>query len=170
MNYIYNLKIETFNDLYLFDYVTERLMKKKYYFKAPIRPCDFLFNYVLNNAQKKIYIALTLQTDWKECPICYETLNEYNTVKTICGHNYCKNCFARVLEKNIPTCACCRAEIHSYYDQYMESVIHRIYVIFNQQCYNDPCNVDVKKSFVFRNIKFSLHRKSHRNTHRKTHI
>ena len=160
MNYIYKLKIDTFNDQYLFHYVTNILLKKKYFLKDPIRPCDFIFNYILNNAQKKLYIALMLQPEWKECPICYETLNEYNTVQAMCGHHYCKDCFVRVLEKGIPTCACCRAEICCYYERYMESVIHLFYVIFNPCRYNDPCNDHDRKAFVFRKTRRNIHCKT----------
>lgn len=156
---LYIIKIETFEDQYLLDYVYTKLSQKRYFFKTPIRPCDFLFNYVLNNAQKKLYIALTLQTKWKECPVCYETLNDCNTVRTICGHYYCKHCLSRLLENDIPTCPCCRHEIYSYYNEWIESVYHLFYMIFNPDYKSHaPRKNDLIKLFIFRNP----HRKTYK--------
>ena len=38
-----------------------------------------------------------------ECPICYKTLTEYNTVLSKCGHRHCTKC-----EKKIDDCSLCR--------------------------------------------------------------
>jgi hypothetical protein len=141
MKILYKVKVETGNDEDLIDYVSGILMKKRYFFETPIRPCDFLFNYVLNNAQKKLYIAFGMESERKECPICYENLTEYNTVKTSCGHEFCKDCMSRVVNDwfaqrdGNPSCPCCRGVIDCYKKFYVESMIVALCMSFYPYMY-----------------------------------
>lgn len=160
MKIFYRIKIETLNDDCLFDYISTKLMQKRYYFNAPIRPCDFLFNYVLNSKQKKLYIAFSLEPSFTECPICYETLNEYNTVLTNCGHSYCNSCLVRVIDTwNIqyntnPPCPCCRTTIDYYNKLFVDEVTITLCMVFNQYLYCHIYNITTKDlSFVFRNLR-----------------
>ena len=171
MKISYRIKIETLNDACLFDYVSTKLMQKRYYFNAPIRPCDFLFNYVLNNAQKKLYIAFSLEPTFTECPICYETLNEYNTVLTNCGHSYCNNCLVRVIDTwNIqyntnPPCPCCRTTIDYYNKLFVDGVTITVCMLFNPYLYCHIYNIITKDlSFVFRNLRPATYRRRHKAT------
>lgn len=173
MKISYHIKIETLNDACLFDYISAKLMKKKYYFNAPIRPCDFLFNYVLNNAQKKLYIAFALDIRFIECPICYEPLNEYNTVLTNCGHSYCNDCLVRVIDTwniqyNInPPCPCCRTTIDYYNKLFVDRMIITLCMRFNPYLYSHIYNIVAKDlSFVFRNLRVTQPRPTH-GDHRK---
>ncbi len=124
------------NDEYLISYVSSILVKKRYFFDAPIRPCDFLFNYVFNNAQKKLYIAFGMESEHNECPICYEHLTEYNKVRTSCEHEFCKNCISRVASDwfarrdDNPCCPCCRRVIDYYNKFYVESVVIALCMTF----------------------------------------
>jgi hypothetical protein len=172
MKIFYRIKIETLNDACLFDYVSTKLMQKRYYFNAPIRPCDFLFNYVLNSAQKKLYIAFSLEPTFTECPICYETLNEYNTVLTNCGHSYCNNCLVRVIDTwNIqyntnPPCPCCRTTIDYYNKLFVDGVTITVCMMFNPYLYCHIYNITTKDlSFVFRNLRPA--RQARRNGHNR---
>jgi hypothetical protein len=138
---MYKVNVETSNDEDLIDFVSGILMKKRYFFETPIRPCDFLFNYVLNNAQKKLYIALGMDAERKECPVCYDELTEYNTVKTCCEHEFCKNCISRVVNDwfaqrdGNPSCPCCRGEIKYYKTYYVESMIVALCMTFYPYLY-----------------------------------
>jgi len=159
MKISYHIKVETLNDVCLFDYISTKLMQKRYYFRAPIRPCDFLFNYVLNNAQKKLYIAFSLETSFTECPVCYETLNEYNTVLTNCGHYYCNNCLVRIIDTcNIqyntnPQCPCCRTTVDYYNRLFVDGVTITLCMVFNPYLYCHIYNIITKElPFVFRNL------------------
>lgn len=147
MKIAYKLKVETANDECLVDYVSGILMKKRYFFETPIRPCDFLFNYVFNNAQKKLYIAFEMEAEHKECPICYDELTEYNTVKTSCGHEFCKKCISRVVDDwfaqrdDNPSCPYCRCVIGYYEKFYVDCMIIALYMTFCPYMYYYVCDV-----------------------------
>jgi hypothetical protein len=57
----------------------------------------------------------------EECPICYESFDSENIIKTKCNHNYCINCFDNYLKSvnekihTSPCCCYCRNEIKSIY-------------------------------------------------------
>jgi len=136
MNIYYIFKIETPDDEYLLDYVSSILIKKRYFFNNPIRPCDFLFNYILNNIQKKLYIIFRMEAEHNDCPICYDDLTEYNNVRTNCGHYFCKNCISRVVHEwflqyeGNPPCPYCRGVIEYYNKFYVENRTFELCVTF----------------------------------------
>ena len=51
-----------------------------------------------------------------DCPICYESTNTVNMIRTNCGHEFCKQCMTtyftgvQTTRKTKPCCAYCRAE------------------------------------------------------------
>ena len=49
-----------------------------------------------------------------ECPICYDEMNESNTIKTDCNHKYHKDCLNAWTEKH-NSCPICRKKIRNSY-------------------------------------------------------
>ena len=60
-----------------------------------------------------LVVTATLAVD---CPICYETVEGENVIRTNCGHNFCQTCLTKCLSmaqqaktNKHPCCAMCRA-------------------------------------------------------------
>ena len=81
----------------------------------------FLFeNQIERNFLEKYEIICSLQELKEEqnqsinCCICYEDFNKELFVELGCNHEFCKDCFIKVVKSNIvrkPCCSYCRAEI-----------------------------------------------------------
>jgi len=122
--YKYVIKLTTLNDHYLVKYVENELRQnpRKYKFTTdPIRPTKFLYNQ-LNKQQKIIYNALMKTNEDCECPICYEKLGEYNTIRTQCKHLFCKECFSKTINYGF-NCPYCRKVITKYEELFVNPVI-----------------------------------------------
>jgi hypothetical protein len=113
----YNISIKTVEDYNLLWYVQDKLTKKRYLFEKSIRPTEFVFKYIFNDHQKRLYIAFKLKPK-DECPVCYTELNEYNTIKTNCNHSFCNNCISKLTEYS-KNCPCCRTILTSYEEMYV---------------------------------------------------
>lgn len=49
------------------------------------------------------------------CPICMEILRKTNYCTTLCGHQFCLECFIKAF-RNKPECPICRDELYNYHD------------------------------------------------------
>lgn len=129
-HYIYLVSLKTLDDHYLLEYVNNEFInnKKEYKFKKPIRPTQFVYNQ-LNQNQKVIYNALMKVTDC-ECPICYDKLNKYNTVRTECKHCFCKDCFSKIIDYS-DKCPYCRSEMTKYEELFVTPIVIKICLSFN---------------------------------------
>ena len=94
--------------------------------------CDGELGYMLNS-EYKVHVNIrkySIQTincakinfeNVEECPICYESFNNENIIKSKCNNYYCINCFNNYLNSlnekcDISPCCCyCRNEIKSIY-------------------------------------------------------
>lgn len=136
--YKYSLSLKTLNDHYLMEYVKNELItnKKVYKFTKPIRPTQFVYNQ-LNQTQKVIYNALMKLNDC-ECPICYDKLNNYNTVRTECKHCFCKDCFSKIIDYS-DNCPYCRTVINTYEELFVTPVVFELCLSFISYLYVKDC-------------------------------
>jgi len=145
--------MESLTDHYLLYYLQEQLKDNinKYRFMEPIRPSEFLLN-SMNIKQKKIYKALH-ELDKCECPICYDELNEYNTIKTDCQHCFCKDCFSKSISYN-SSCPYCRNNVVTYEELFVNPIYLTLYFKFVP--YIEFIYVKfLKRIEFFRGIKFN---------------
>ena len=124
--YKINISLKTLDDYYLLEYVENELMKElmknknNYKFTKPIRPSKFVYNQ-LTKQQKTVYNALT-DVDECECPICYDKLNNYNTIRTKCNHSFCKECFSKLITHS-DKCPYCRTQMRTYEEMFVTPVV-----------------------------------------------
>ena len=57
------------------------------------------------------YIKYETNIEMIECPICFETIPEKDTIKYNCGHQTCEACQKILASRNTTNCACCRSNI-----------------------------------------------------------
>ena len=46
----------------------------------------------------------------QECPVCYESFKDTNSMVALCGHGACMSCLKKMGEKNMNTCPMCRSD------------------------------------------------------------
>jgi len=152
--YKYSIELNTLNDHYLVEYVKYELRKSptKYIFTTPIRPTKFLYNQ-LNKQQKIIYNAL-MKNDDCECPICYETLNEYNEVRTKCKHSFCKDCFSKSINYSF-NCPYCRSKITTYEELFVTPVVIKLCFRFILYCFLNDCIIMYNKWMCLNFVRYN---------------
>lgn len=73
----------------------------------------------------KYYISISMnkieccETQYEECPICYEETKTKNIVTLNCGHNFCGTCIkntmsAQLNQTSVPSCALCRNKMECF--------------------------------------------------------
>merc|ERR1712218_177720 len=76
-----------------------------------------------------------------DCPICYKLLNE--PTSTPCGHTFCRNCLARVLDTDTASgCPLCRSSLHGSIGFYapchaLQHIVKALFPEENAQCCGD---------------------------------
>lgn len=122
MYYKIDISLKTLDDHYLLKYVANELRENinKYKFTTPIRPSKFVYN-LLTKQQKTVYNAL-IDVDECECPICYDKLNNYNTIRTGCNHSFCKECFLKLITHS-DKCPYCRTQLRIYEELFVTPVV-----------------------------------------------
>jgi hypothetical protein len=46
----------------------------------------------------------------QECPVCYESFRDTNSMVALCGHGACMSCLKKMAEKKMITCPMCRSD------------------------------------------------------------
>jgi len=106
------------------NYVRQNIMftslENKQYFYACYFVCEYMIDAFLPKEKKwnvKINEIKTCKydIDKNECPICFDMYNIEKNVYTNCNHSFCAECIKKhldtFLDKPVPTCAICRADI-----------------------------------------------------------
>lgn len=114
--YSIQFRLETRQDHDLYEYIRELIIEKTHNaIQAKkineVRPSIYAYG-LLNERQQKIHDFLYSE-EKRECPVCYEAINDTNEIITDCNHNFCKNCFDRFTQET-NSCPYCRNEIKEY--------------------------------------------------------
>jgi hypothetical protein len=140
MSITYDILIKSEEDDKLFYYVQYELSKKKYSIFKPITPTEFIFKYILNHQQRRLFISLNLKSK-EECPVCYTGLNNSNTIKTSCNHYFCKDCIVKLTEYYSTNCPYCRSNMTSYDELYTNPVNYTLKYLFVPYIYVYSYNI-----------------------------
>jgi len=129
MYYKIDIRLKTLEDHYLLEYVENEIFRNKkiYNFTKPIRPSKFVYNQ-LTKQQKILYNAL-MDVDDCDCPICYNKLDNYNTIRTECNHSFCKECFSKMLTYS-DNCPYCRSQIRKYEELFVSQIVVGLCFLF----------------------------------------
>lgn len=109
------------------NYVRQNIMftslENKKYFYACYFVCEYMIDAFLSKEKKwnivlnefKLCNSCTTDKQTNECPICFENYSIENKVYTNCNHLFCTECIKKhldtFLDKPVPTCPICRADI-----------------------------------------------------------
>jgi hypothetical protein len=104
------------------NYVKENIMytslNHKQYFYACYFVCEYMTDAFFPKEKEWDIIFNEIKSDINtinECPICFDTYNNENTIYTNCKHTFCKDCIKKhlnmFLDKPVPTCPICRTNI-----------------------------------------------------------